>query len=593
MIRFCAGLLGVLLVTGTAAATIDYTVSLAKPEEHIFRVTMQVSEVRDSAVVQMPAWNALYQIRDFAQRVQQFRARAEGGAVEVLKLDKQTWRIVRAPGAQKPLGMVTVEYGVYWDEAGPFSTQLDANHAFVNFAMVLLYVPEQRAETVRVRFADVPEGWEVAAALPRGETSSTLRAANYDALADAPVEISRFEDARFEVANAKIRVVVHGTEWDRPGLRNAVERIVAYQVGLMREVPFSEFVFLFHFGVGGGGGMEHANSTAISFSANAPPAGVTAHEFFHLWNVKRIRPGTLEPVDYTRENWTRALWFAEGVTSTYGSFTLVRSGLWSREQFYDNLAAEITTLESRPARLWQSVEQSSLDAWLERYPGYGRPDLSISYYNKGQILGFLLDVLIRDATDNRRSFDDVLRYLNAEFAHKGRFYADSADIRSGTEKIAGRDFGDFFRRYVAGTDELPCAETLARAGLELTAREGARADFGFAVSRSPGASLVGELRAGTPAAAAGIRSGDLLLELEGGAFPGNAGRWLRERQPGDEVRLRLRHGTEEREVKFALASRGEMVYTLRELAGAGERQQRIREGMLNGTTTPDATPAKP
>jgi len=200
-------------------------------------------------------------------------------------------------------------------------------------------------------------------------------------------------------------------------------------------------------------------------------------------------------------------------------------------------------------------------------------------------------VLIRDATDNHGSLDDAVRYLNSEFAHKGRFYSDSADIRAGAEKIAGRDLGEFFKRYVAGTDELPCADILALAGLELTAREGERADFGFGVSRSPGASTVGDVRPGSPAYTAGLRTGDVLLEVEGATFPGNANRWLREHRPGEIVRLKVRGAGGEREVSLALAGRGERVYTLRELPGANERQRRIREGLLTGKT--DAPAARP
>jgi predicted metalloprotease with PDZ domain len=213
--------------------------------------------------------------------------------------------------------------------------------------------------------------------------------------------------------------------------------------------------------------MEHANSTAIHLGSSQGAAGISAHEFFHLWNVKRIRPRSLEPVDYAREQWTRALWFAEGVTNTYGEFTLVRTGLVSPQQFYDSLAGATTQLQSRPARLWKSVEEASLDAWLEKYGLHNRPDQSISYYNKGQVLGVLLDILIRDATDNRSSLDDVLRDLNEEYARRGRFYDDSAGIRAAVERRAGRSFAEFFARYVAGTDELPMAETLALAGLTL------------------------------------------------------------------------------------------------------------------------------
>ncbi len=203
-------------------------------------------------------------------------------------------------------------------------------------------------------------------------------------------------------------------------------------------------------------------------------ANVSAHEFFHLWNVKRIRPQSLEPVDYTREMWTPSLWFAEGVTNTYASYALVRSGVWNQGQFFTDLTEQINELQSRPARHWQSAEESSLDAWFEKYPLYNDPGLSVSYYNKGQLLGLGLDIVLRDATENRASLDDVLRRMNQEYAQKGRFYPDSAGIRAVAEEVvrdaapgAKIDLGDFFARYVAGTDELPLSDWLSRAGLTL------------------------------------------------------------------------------------------------------------------------------
>jgi predicted metalloprotease with PDZ domain len=203
-------------------------------------------------------------------------------------------------------------------------------------------------------------------------------------------------------------------------------------------------------------------------------ASVSAHEFFHLWNVKRIRPQSLEPVDRTREMFTPALWFAEGVTNTYASYALVRSGLWTKAEFLDDLGDEITTLETRPAHHWQSAEESSLTTWFDKYALYDRPEFSISYYNKGQILGVGLDLVIRDATDNRASLDDVMRRLNQQYAQRARFYPDSQGVRMAAEEVI-RQFrpdstaylADFFRHYVSGTDDLPYAEWLSVAGLTL------------------------------------------------------------------------------------------------------------------------------
>jgi len=576
-----------------AQGTIRYAISLAQPSQHTFHVTMIIPGVENEVIVQIPAWNALYQIRDFAHRVSGVRAtNAEGNALPILKLDKQTWRISGS-------GSVTVQYATYWDDPGPFDSQLNTAHAFLNLATVLFYVPERRSEDVRLELDDAPANWRAAAALrpddkAAGRAAIAYFAANYDALVDAPVEVGGFDEFRLNGLTPPVRVVLHGDgEGDTvrtERLTDTLRRIVAYETLLMRGAPYDEYLFLLHLGKaagGGSGGMEHANSTAIHEETLGALEGVAAHEFFHLWNVKRIRPASLEPVEYTREQWTRALWFAEGVTSTYGAYTLVRTNLWSRERFYEYLASEISELESHPARLWKSAEEASLDAWFERYPLYRRPDLSISYYNKGCLLGVLLDIEIRDATDNHASLDDVLRALNEQFARRGRFYRDSGDIRAVAESVAGRGLTVFFARYVAGTDELPFAEYLARAGLALKVQTRSRGALGFSAGRAPGSEpLVVRLEPASPAARAGLREGDALVGLNGTPFPRHPERWLREHLPGEIVRLRIRRDAEVKEITFALAEPQESAYQVEESSKPTDKQRRIREGILHGLTDP-------
>src|SRR5260370_39544046 len=206
----------------------------------------------------------------------------------------------------------------------------------------------------------------------------------------------------------------------------------------MGAAPFERYTFILHIGKGvGGGGMEHANWAGIGVPSDEFLPAVAAHEFFHLWNVKRIRPASLEPVDYEKEQYTRALWFAEGVTNTYASYALVRSSVWSKQQFYADLGEQISELEGRPANRRQSAEQSSLDAWLEKNPLYNQAEYSVSYYTKGQVLGNLLDILIRDRTGNEKSLDDVIRALNVNFAKQGKTYRDSLDVQLTAESVAG------------------------------------------------------------------------------------------------------------------------------------------------------------
>jgi predicted metalloprotease with PDZ domain len=588
-----AALAVLLFAARPACATIDYSVSVAHPEKHVFSVTMRVPSVHDRVLLQLPAWYALYQIRDFSSHMMQVTAKDEtGGILPIVKLDKQTWQ---ATGN----GTLSVNYSIFWDDPGPFSSQLNPDHAFLNLAMVLLYIPDRRAEDTRLVFDDMPEGWRVAVELDSAASSAAAAhrtdaytAPGYDALVDAPVELGNFAEFHMEAGGKPIRIVVHGDPGDQSRLAGALKRIVDYEVSLMGGAPFREYLFLFHVGTTfGGGGMEHANSTAISAEVPGQLASYSAHEFFHVWNVKRIRPRSLEPVDFTKEMWTRSLWFAEGVTSTYGAYALVRTGLWSPQQFYNDLGAQISELESRPAHLWQSVEESSLDAWYEKYPIYNRPEESISYYNKGQLLGVALDILIRDTTDNRASLDDVLRALNDEFARRGRFYNDSEDLRAVAEDVirknapaANPNLKDFFARYVSGMDEIPFENLLARAGWLLRDSGQHRAAFGFTIHREGKSSLlIGSPEAGSAAQQAGLQDGDILVALNGEPLPRSPERWIRDHQPDERITLKVRRSGEEKTVTFALGRQAEAMFQIVEATEATEKQRRIRDGILHGT----------
>ena len=579
-----------------ASATIAYHISLKNPEQHVFHVSMEIpaAAADQEIVVALPAWNALYQVRDFSYRVREVRARNSAAAaaapLPVRMLDKQTWRISLAGasgGAEAHAA--TLDYSIEWDDPGPFNSQLNPHHAFLNFAEVLMYVPSRRAEDTQVQFDDVPLGWRIAVELAAGAAPNSFVAANYNKLVDAPTEAGKFAEFGFDQAGAHFRVIVDGKEWHRERLESILRDITKYEVHLMGGAPFSQYTFFFHFGPYpevGGGGMEHSNCTAISTSSGDAAASVTAHEFFHAWNVKRIRPQTLEPVDYTKEMYTRALWFAEGVTSAYGDYTLERSGLWSKDQFYWNLAGEIGELDSRPAHRWQSVEEASLNAWLEGYDEYRLPERSISYYNKGEIVGDMLDLAIRDATDNHKSLDDVLRRMYDVYAQQGRFYDDSQGVEAIAEEVAGAKFDDFFRRYVAGTDEIPYDKFFNAAGLELKVEKRAAPALGFwTTNRSPDAQTrVSQVVPGSAAETAGLQAGDALVTLNGQPMPRYLPMWLRQHEPGETVTLRVQRDNQELDLKFVLGSIDLNKFTLLEMPDATEKQKRVREGWLKGKT---------
>jgi predicted metalloprotease with PDZ domain len=583
-----ASLCGASLVP-PARAAIQYEVSLAHPERHVFHVRMQIPDVTGEVTVQLPAWNTLYQVRDFSAHVQFVGAVAGTQDAPIEKLDKQTWHITGK-------GTVTVSYATYWDEGGPFATQLNHEHAFINPAMILMYVPERRSESVSLSMPDVPFEWQVASAALTGSfQSSRVRgfaflAPSYDELADAPIEAGKFEEFEVPGVSSPIRAVIHGDDWKKGQIEEELRRICTYELKLMEGAPFERYTFLVHIGkgaTGAGGGMEHSNSTAISVRTEAEFPSVAAHEFFHLWNVKRIRPASLEPVDYTKEQYTRALWFAEGVTSTYASYTLVRTHLWNKEQFYDDLGDQISDLESRPANHWQSAEQSSLDAWLEKYSLYNRPQGSVSYYSKGQVLGVLLDILIRDRTDNEKSLDDVVRSMNEEFAKQGKTYRDSLDVRLTTEKVAGGSFEEFFEKYISSAEPLPYQRLLPLAGLELRTVERRRADLGFSADRDASELLVvSGVDPDGGAAAAGLLTGDVIVSWNGSKPPQSIERWVYSQKKGSLLRLGVRRDEKNVTLEFRLGEATETLYRVAEDAHASEKGRRIREGLLRGVTQP-------
>lgn len=580
-------LLIVIVAPRPCSATISYQLSLANPSQHLFHVTVNVPDVHSVLTLQMPAWNALYEIRDFSSRIQRVEAFTGSHPLPIEKVDKLTWHI-------RGEGIITVRYAIYWDSPGPFASQLNDEHAFINPAMVFMYVPERRNEKIFLALQDLPSNWNVATPLDLSTFNSgpniahTVSARNYDSLADGPLEAGAF--TMFQISGTKppILVAIHGDNWKQSEVENSLRKICNYQIGLMDGAPFDHYLFIFHIGKaaqGAGGGMEHANGTAINVNSGANISGVSAHEFFHLWNVKRIRPTSLEPIDYTREQFTRALWFAEGVTSAYGSYTLVRSGIWSSRDFYDDLARQINELESRPANKWQSAEQSSLDTWLDKYDYYNGPEFSVSYYTKGQVLGDLLDILIRDRADNAKSLDDVLRKMNEDFAENGKAYGDSLDVRLTAEAVAGGSFEEFFRKYVANAEPLPYQSVLAKAGLLLQRQQIVRAELGFAMERdASGRSMVRSVESGSPGERAGLLVGDEVRQFNEDAVPRRLEYWLRNKKPGDTLKLRLLRSDQPLEISFALGGKTESIFAIAEDPQASAKAIAIREGLLHGKT---------
>jgi predicted metalloprotease with PDZ domain len=511
--------------------------------------------------------------------------------------DENTWR-----SGGRACGNLKINYEVYANEEGVFSSVLNDQHAYLNLATVLFYLPQERARAANVKYL-LPDGWKIATLLDDTKVPGEFRAGNYDELVDSPAEAGNFREFDYGQKGARYRIVVHADPADYPAERlvDSIGRITEAATDLMEDVPFHQYTFIFHFPRSGGGGMEHRNGTAIVVSGDTLKSNwiglesVTAHEFFHAWNVKRIRPQNLEPIDYIHGNDTRDLWFAEGVDSTFQEYILLRAGLLSREKFYERFAQAIKQLQDRPARLTQSVEESGREAWLEKYPDYLRNDRSISYYNKGQIVGFLLDLAIRHASQNQRGLWDLMRCLNSDFAKRGRFYTRQ-DLIKIAEGLApqGGTFRKFFDDYVSGRRELDYEMYLGFAGLRLATREKQAAALGFEAAQGLDSLVtVISVEPGSNAYQAGLREGDILEEMNGKALLSPPGDELRGLKVGQEIGLQVKRGEDKLTVRFTLGSQGYTSYKIEEIKHPTPEQRRLRDSWLRSESAAVAGAGKP
>jgi predicted metalloprotease with PDZ domain len=579
--------LWLLLSCHAVQAVVHYTVSLADPVRHLVRVSMELPPGPDTDL-QLPVWNALYQVRDFAQYMDSIRASdLAGNPIRLRQVNKGRWRM---SGTAKG---TRIDYEMFVNDPGPYGAELNQQHAFLNLAEILVYADNTRYQESHVKFENVPQGWKVVAVQPR--PAGEIAAANYDLLVDSPIEIGTFEESDFQGRCGTYRVVVDSGRAASILSRMVppLEKIVDAATSWMNDCPFQTYTFIFHFSTDGdGGGMEHAYGTAITVSGEEidndldPFTAVSAHEFFHLWNVKRIRPQSLEPIDYTRENYTTALWFSEGVDSAVSDLIRLKAGLLDEPRYLNRLSQGIRELQSRPAHLTQSVEQASLDAWLEKYPYFGLPERSISYYNKGELLGVLLDLRMRELTHGKQSLQTLFRWMNQNYAKRGTFFDDAEGVLNALQALTGADFHPFFADYVSGVIEIPWDTFFASVGLHVVTSDLINADPGFdAVQKFDRPPTIVRVRPGGDAERAGLKADDQLISING-AKPGrDFGQEIEKAGPGSTIHIAVRREGERLEFHWNLAGRKVRIYELADLPSVTADQRRARLEWLSGTST--------
>jgi len=586
-----------------APSEIAFTVSMSKPSTHLLEVEMRVRiapnlNVPNETNLVMPVWTpGSYLIREFERHVQDFAADSNGRPLDWTKVNKNTWR-VNINGARQWRAM----YRVYANELTVRTNELNSDHAFWNNAALLMYPDGFINAPSTLRVVPAP-GWKIATGLPPiAGTPNAFRAENFDILYDSPVEVSNFKELDFQVRGVPHRIVIDGEgNYDAVRLRNGVQKIVEAETSMFGEIPYHDYTFILHLRANTGGGLEHLNSTALGFRRDRFGTeegyqnfwSLVAHEFFHLWNVKRIRPDALGPFDYTKENYTRLLWVAEGITEYYGNLMVRRAGLSTEAAYLNHLAGQIEDFQNTPGRLEMSAEEASFDAWIKFYrPDENSVNSSISYYDKGELLGMLLDLEIRRRTHNAKSLDDVMRYLYTEFYKQDRNYTP-ADFQKACELMAGATLEQFFSRYVHGRDDLEPAynRMLAAAGLHLEQSgmgigEGdglvpVKAFLGAELSQSSDQLLITRVRAGSPAYEQGLNANDQIVALDGArvnkeTFEAR----IAEKKPGQSVRITVFRFDDLRTFDIRLGARVDAPYRIVRVAGSSNEQRRIYQTWL-------------
>ena len=545
MVLHGAGIASAQTAHSAPSLSLQYHLRLERPTTHIMNLEIDAGNVSGPFLdFVLPAWApGRYAIYNFAKNIEQFEAAgAQGQPLPWMNVDKQTWRVdTRGAG-----GKVRVTYGAYENDLTGSFSQLDATHANINGASVYMYVAGHKRDPIDLA-VETPVDWTKDVKVIDGFTLSPadhdFHVLNYDRLVDTPMEISPdCQVATFQDHGKTFRVAVHayngpGADVSQPmaKLVDGIKKLVNAEMGMMPTPDFDAYTFIFHFSpyIDLGDGMEHLNSTEIMIRNDLSDSGVTdaiqtaAHEFFHLWNVKRLRPEGLGPFDYTKEVYTPSLWFAEGVTSYFGYWNLLRSGIWGRSEFLKQLADEVGHFQGEPGKGLMSAESSSFHAWFyDRAPQMQETNFAnatISYYNKGALLGMLLDLEIRSRTGGAKSLADVMHYLYHEcyeappatYYGPGRGYSED-DLLKALNVVSGSDFSTFFRDYVRGTQDLPYDDVLKLAGLKLvrTREQGSPPSLGVRAQSTDLGQKIASVIPGGAADRAGLSRDDVLIAVD-------------------------------------------------------------------------------
>ncbi|MDO4433419.1 MAG: M61 family peptidase [Alysiella sp.] len=521
-----------------------YTIT-PHPQSHQWHISLTFqTHASNRNILKLANWVAgSYMIRDFSRHIMSIQAACNGKTISLTQQDKNTWTL-----PEHTQGECQIDYIVYANDLSVRASLLDTERGFIDGACLFLYQPDRREEACTVQFKQLPENWQVHTTLPQTNSENCFQAASYAELTDHPFELgANLETLHFVVRNIPHRIVLSGhyRDFDRQRLIADCQKICEYELQLFPQTaPFSEYLFLLHLGDKIYGGLEHISSTALHADRNALPPknmgeanpaytellGLIAHEYFHAWNIKSIKPQNFQPYDFDREIYTEQLWAFEGITSYYDDLTLVRSRVITPKNYLNLLAQNMTRVHRNAGRKHQTLAQSSFAAWHKYYKqDENSPNAITSYYQQGALAALCLDLIVRTQSQNQISLDSIMRQLYQDWLDTQQGLPEKA-WQQRAQEITQLDLNDFFQAALYSTEDLPLQSCLKSAGIALQWLPENRNNNGHLVNQFPenptpqpeigcrstqqaNGSLISHVFNNSAAEQAGLKAGDTVIAI--------------------------------------------------------------------------------
>ncbi|HCU66473.1 MAG TPA: peptidase M61 [Rheinheimera sp.] len=531
-----------LLYGAAVKAQTYYQINISQPEHHLAEVQMKFKVTTPGVVeLKLPAWRTgKYQILDLANGVRLFQARdQQGQLLKFRKKEKSSW-LLELPAA----GDIEVSYQIYANQLGERSRHIDETHAYINPSAYLMFSDELRSQPSTVQL-QVPANWRSTSGMPRGDNPHQFKAANYDVLSDSPIETGIHQSFSFVVDNRNYEVVFWGEgNYDSKQIVTDLQKLVAQAPSIWQGYPYQNYLFIIHATSGARGATEHLNSTVIqrdrfSFASRKHYLeflGTAAHELVHTWNVKAYRPAELVPYDYLAPNYTELLWISEGSTSYFQNQLLLRAGLMTPAEFYEDLAKRLEKFARLPGAKVQSVAQSSFDSWIS-LSGDHADNFSVNIYSEGYLVSWLLDQHLLRHSGLKANYRTLHNELYQRFGKTTAFTA--ADVQQIALDLTGKPLTEFWQQQVESPLQLDAAALLADAGLEYKTADKQQAWLGVTGSFNAGVEKLSKVERDGPAWQAGLTSEDEVIAVNRLQLKSALTDRLKDFKPGEKLTLTL------------------------------------------------------